>query len=537
MAPSRLSSSHVRSEQNIANPHLMLAFEGTGVPPWLTDRLTTSPPAGLTLFRELNMESPEQTAELTTRLQGLNTAPLPLLIAADQEGGQLLGITGSTPFAGNMALGATGDHDLVFRVTQAMGREMRAVGINVNYAPVADVATQADNPSLGIRSFGDDPITVATMTAASVEGFISAGVLPTVKHFPGKGEAMVDPHYHLPVLDLDRERLDTVELPPFQAAFRAGAPLLMIGHYVVPAITGSREIPISATEKGMDGFVRAQLGYEGVIITDALDMGALDQGPAQVVDIIAMMRAGVDLLLCMPDPDLQERVRIALERGFSRGLIPEDTLHRSRDRIEGIRSSLDTDGPNPGLVGSAEHQRLASELALRSITLIRDDAGLMPLHLASGARVLSLEPTPSNVTPADTTALFPPYLATGLRSHHQAVTELVYPHDPDHNDITSALEAAGTHDLVVVGTVTATAGQATLVEALLATGRPVVTVALRTPFDLAHYPAAKTHVCTYSSHHPSMNALASALFGRSGVPGRLPAAIPDLSPTGHGLIR
>jgi beta-N-acetylhexosaminidase len=525
------------SPPQIADPHLMLAFEGTEVPPWLADRLTTAPPSGVTLFREWNMESPGQTAELTAQLQLGNRAALPLLIAADQEGGQLLGITGSTPFAGNMALGATGDHDLVFRVAQAMGREMAAVGVNVNYAPCADVATQADNPSLGIRSFGDDPITVATMTAAAVEGFISAGVLPTVKHFPGKGEARVDPHYHLPLLDLDRERLDTVELPPFNAAFRAGARLLMIGHYVVPAITGSREIPIAATEKAMDGFVRAELGYEGVIITDALDMGALDQGPAQVVEIIAMMRAGVDLLLCMPDPDLQERVRTALERGFSRGLIPEETLHRSQARIETLRASLQTDGHNPDLVGAAEHQRLASELALRSVTLVRDEAELLPLHIAGDAKVLSLEPLPSNVTPADTTALYQPCLASTLRSHHQPVTEVVYPHDPDHNDIAAAVEAAAAHDLIVVGTVTATSGQIALVGALLATGKPVVTVALRTPFDLAHYPAAKTHVCTYSSHQPSMNALGSALFGQSGFAGRLPAAIPDLYPTGHGLIR
>jgi beta-N-acetylhexosaminidase len=171
------------------------------------------------------------------------------------------------------------------------------------------------------------------------------------------------------------------------------------------------------------------------------------------------------------------------------------------------------------------------------MTLIRDEAGLLPLHLARGAGVLSLEPQPSNVTPADTTALYQPGLASALRSHHQPVTEVVYPHNPDRNDIASAVEAAAAHDLIVVGTVTVSAGQIALVDALLATGKPVVTVALRTPFDLAHYPAAKTHVCTYSSHQPSMNALSSALFGQSGFPGRLPAAIPDLYPTGHGLIR
>jgi beta-N-acetylhexosaminidase len=523
--------------EHVADPHLMLAFEGTDVPAWLSQRLAESPPSGVTLFREWNMDSPGQTAELTARLQSLNSAELPLLIAADQEGGQLLGITGSTPFAGNMALGATGDHDLVFRVTEAMGREMRAVGVNVNYAPCADVASQAGNPSLGIRSFGDDPTTVATMTAASVEGFISAGVLPTVKHFPGKGEAMVDPHYHLPLLDLDRDRLDAVELPPFKAAFQAGARLVMIGHYVVPAITGSREIPIGATEKGMDDFLRAEMGYEGVIITDALDMGALDQGPSQVVEIIAMMRAGVDLLLCMPDPDLQERVRIALDKGFSRGLIPEATLAASRARIEALRSSLDTTEGNPDSVGSAEHQRLASELARRSVTLVRDDQGLLPLQLASDASVLSLEPRPSNVTPADTTALYQGALATALRFHHSSITEIVYPHHPEQDDITAAVDAALAHDLIVVGTVTATPGQAALVEALLATGKRVVTVALRTPFDLSFYPGARTHICTYSSHQPSMDALSAAIFGMAGFAGRLPAAIPDLYPTGHGLIR
>ncbi len=151
--------------------------------------------------------------------------------------------------------------------------------------------------------------------------------------------------------------------------------------------------------------------------------------------------------------------------------------------------------------------------------------------------MLSLEPQPSNVTPADTTALYKGGLATALRSQHPSVTEIVYPHHPEQNDIAAAVDAANSHDLVVVGTVTATPGQAALVQALLATGKPVVTIALRTPFDLASYPGSQTHICTYSSHQPSMDAVASALFGRSGFPGRLPAAIPDLYPTGHGLIR
>jgi beta-N-acetylhexosaminidase len=516
---------------SVADPHLMLAFEGTEVPDWLRERLADSPPAGVTLFREMNMESPEQVAELTASLQELNSSPLPLLIAVDQEGGQLLGLIGSTPFAGNMALGASGDTDLALEVAAAMGGELRAVGINVNYAPVADVASRPDNPSLGIRSFGAEPEPVARFTRAMVEGFRRAGVFATPKHFPGKGEARTDPHYELPLLDLDRARLEAVELPPFQAAFEAGAEMVMMGHYLVPALTGSHDLPTSASERAIDGFVRSEMGFQGLVITDALDMGALEQGPAQVVEIITMMRGGTDLLLCMPDPVLLERVRVAVERGASRGLIPEEALTRSRHRVERLRRSIPRPQLDPAAVGS--HVDLAAELAQRSVTVVRDDRGILPLRLDPGSRILALEPVPTNVTPADTTALYSPALSSALRAHHPNVTEIVYPQDPESGDVSGAASAAADHDLVVLGTVTATPGQIEMVKALLATSTPVVTVALRTPFDLSNYPEAGTHVCTYSGHQPSMAALATCLFQQPEGGGSLPAPIPGLYPVGH----
>jgi beta-N-acetylhexosaminidase len=517
---------------SVADPHLMLAFEGTEVPDWLRERLAKSPPAGVTLFREWNMESPGQVAELTGALQEANSSDLPLLIAADQEGGQLIGLTGSTPFGGNMALGATGDVELARAVATAMASELAAVGIHVNYAPAADVATRADNPSLGIRSFGEDPGSVAMLTGAMVTGFREGGVMTTVKHFPGKGEARVDPHYELPLLDLDRDRLDSVELPPFRAAFEAGSELLMMGHYVVPAITGSAEVPISASPRGIDGFVRDEMHFGGLVITDALDMGALDQGPAQVVEIISMMRGGTDLLLCMPDPELQERVRVAVDKGVSRDLIPEEALARSRRRIEALRAGRPQPRLRPEIVGNSE---LADELARRSVTLVRNDEGLLPLRLDPAAKILSLEPVPRNVTPADTTALYPPSMATSLRRHHPAVTEIVYPHDPDHTVISGAISAADHHDVVVIGTVTASQGQADLVRGLLESGKLLVTVALRTPYDLAAYPDSRAHLCTYGAHHPTLEALASVLFGKEKPQGRLPVSIPGLYPRGHGI--
>ncbi|MCB1245773.1 MAG: glycoside hydrolase family 3 protein, partial [Acidimicrobiia bacterium] len=499
---------------SVADPHLLLAFEGSTVPTWLGEHLADHPVAGVTLFREHNLTSPAQTAELVADVQRRNGGDLPLFVAIDQEGGQLLGLVGSTPFAGNMALGATGDPDLAERVAHAMGQELAAVGINLTYAPAVDVASEPANPSLGVRSFGDDPAAVGAMTAAVVRGFETAGVRSTVKHFPGKGEASVDPHYELPILAMGRDRFDAVELPPFRAGFDAGASLLMVGHYVVPALTGSDVTPIPSSRVGIDGLVRDELGFDGLVVTDALDMGALDQGPLQAIEIVAMMRAGVDLLLCMPDRDLTNRVRASVERGAARGVIPADTLAVSRRRIDRLRRSLVCVDPNPGVVGNAAHMRLADELARCSVTLVRNDDGILPLDPSTIGRVVVLEPEPSNVTPADTTRLYEPELARSVSMVVGDVTSIVYPHEPGAQDIASVLAKVVDADLVIVGTVNASPGQPELVEALIACGPPVVTVALRTPFDLTRYPMASTYVCTYSSHAPSMRALADTLFGR-----------------------
>ncbi len=189
----------------------------------------------------------------------------------------------------------------------------------------------------------------------------------------------------------------------------------------------------------------------------------------------------------------------------------------------------------PETVGSADHLELAGRLAEASVTLVRNDDGIIPIRLDAGQRIFSLEPEPVNVTPADTTSLYPPRLAAALRTRHPDVTEAVYPHHPGPNDIESVVNTARDHDLVVVGTVGATPGQAKLVDVLLATGTPVVTIALRTPYDVAAYPASTTHVCTYNAHTPSLEALASALFGAAPFRGHLPAAIPGLHPRGHGI--
>jgi beta-N-acetylhexosaminidase len=413
------------------------------------------------------------------------------------------------------------------------------MGVNVCYAPVADVAVTRSSPALGIRAFGSEADVVAGMVAATIRGIRSTGVAATVKHFPGAGAVEIDTHHALGIVEHDRARLERVELVPFRAAVEAGAELVMSGHFAVPGLTGSRDLPATLAGAVMDRVLRDELGFAGVAITDALDMKALDQGPNQVLDVLAALGAGVDLLLLAIDPEGRERVTLGLRHAARRRLLDPEAVARSAGRVETLRRRLGTVGPRPGLdaVGSSDHLALARTLAERSITVVRDDDRLLPLRLDADARILAVMPRPEDLTPADTSSTVAAGLAGALRRVHPRVDELVLDRAPSDAEIASVRARAVDANAVVVGTIAAEpgGGQARLVDALLATGRPVVTVALRTPWDLLAYPAAPTHLCTYGILPASLEALAGVLFGRIAPSGRLPVPLGDLYPVGHGL--
>jgi beta-N-acetylhexosaminidase len=283
----------------------------------------------------------------------------------------------------------------------------------------------------------------------------------------------------------------------------------------------------------MHELLREQLGFEGVSITDALDMAALPQDATQAVDVIAALEAGVDLLLATPDRRAQQRIESALRRAAAVELLDPDAMVASAARVRALRRWLaGFDDPSMEVIGSAKHRALASELARRALTLVRDDAGSLPLRLGADARIGAVMPVPRDLTPADTSSYVTPSLAVALRRHHPKVDEVVTSHPPSAVEIAALRDRARGWDVVVVGTISAGAGspQAELVEALASVGRPLVTVALRTPWDLAAYPRVRTHVATYSISSESMDALAMALFGASGrtadaFPGRLPVRL------------
>ena len=528
------------SDAQAVGQKMMLAFAGHTPSPEILATLARQHVGGLTLFRALNIGDPAQVRALTAALQAAAAAAgqPPLLIAADQEGGTLVALAGTTPFPGNMALGASRSPELARRLGWALGRELAALGVNVNYAPVCDVNCNPANPVVGPRSFGDSPGLVAELGAALIGGLQAAGVAATAKHFPGHGDTANDSHHGTPVLRHDMERLRRVELPPFAAAVEAGVRLIMTAHVALPALTGSRTLPATLSPLLLRGLLRDGLGFDGVIISDALDMHAIRQGPGLALDALAATCAGVDLLLMGANATDHTVVYEALVQAVERELLGGHALHTSARRILALKAWVGQhEQPPLETVGCAEHLALAAEIATQAVTLVRDTAQQLPLRLPSTARVAAILPRPEDLTPADTSSYEVPQLAAALRPYHPTVDEFTIPLDPDSATIAALRDQVRDYDLIIVGTINATMypGQAALMQALQAAGQPLIAVALRLPYDLAAYPAVPTYLCTYSVQPPSLAALAAALWGAAPISGRLPVAIPDLYPSGYGL--
>lgn len=521
--------------EHLIGQKLLFAFHGKETPsPEIIEAFKKYHPSGITLFRSFNIGTLAQVRDLTDTLQRLaRDLSLPrLLIATDQEGGQLMAVGDGTPLPGNMALGATRSAELARKAGEVLGRELCALGINVNYAPCADVNINPQNPVVGVRSFGEDPQLVAELTAAMIEGIQSQGVAATVKHFPGHGDTASDSHHALGTVPHSLERLRAVELTPFAAALKADAKLVMTAHLGITSIDGTDAPPATLSPNIINGLLRRDLGFNGVVITDAMDMRAIRQGELLREESLRAAKAGADLLLITSDPQDQTRAFEGLMNGVTTSQLTMDELKMSVERIDRLRKWISGHSVSFDLsiIRSAEHMKVADEIAERSITLVRDRNRNLPINLDSGNRIAVVVPIPQDLTPADSSSYVQPKLAESIREYHARTDEFTIPYSPSDNEIASVFERVREHDVVVVGTINAYAekNQASFVCELLKIGKPVIIVAMRLPYDLAAFPQASTFVCTYSILEPSMRAVAKAIFGRREMKGQLPVSIPGL---------
>ncbi|MEU8703663.1 glycoside hydrolase family 3 protein [Streptomyces sp. NPDC048565] len=498
-----------------------------------------------------NTRDPHQIADLSNGIQRAGLAgptPLPLLVSTDQEHGIVCRVgEPATLLPGAMALGAGGSRSDARAAGRIAGAELAALGINQNYAPDADVNVNPANPVIGVRSFGSDPESVAGLVTAQVKGYRSGGVASTVKHFPGHGDTSTDSHTGLPVIEHTREQWAELDAPPFRAAVAAGIDSIMTAHIVVPALDPSED-PATLSHPILTGILREELGYDGVVVTDGLGMeGVRSKYGDEHVPVLALL-AGVDQLLNPPDLKVAwNAVLDAVKSGeISEARVEESILRilRLKDRLGLFRDPYVTRRGVDRTVGVPAHRAEADRIAERTTTLLANTGSLLPLSRRSHRKLLVVGADPAS--PSGTTGPPTTTLATAFDELGFTATALPTGTAPTQAQIDGAVAAAQGKDAVIVGTynVTATSTQRTLVSALAATGVPVITLAIRDPYDVAQL-AGTGHaasLATYSWTDVELRAAARVIAGRARPEGRLPVPVQRadapaqaLYPVGYGL--
>jgi beta-N-acetylhexosaminidase len=496
-----------------------------------------------------NTRDPHQIADLSNGIQRASlTGPrgLPVLIATDQEHGIVCRVGApATLFPGAMAMGAGGSRKDAHTLGRISGAELRAIGINQDYSPDADVNINPANPVIGVRSFGADPDAVAGLVAAEVAGYQRSSVAATAKHFPGHGDTAVDSHYGFPVITHTREVWEKLDAVPFRAAVGAGIGSIMTAHIQFPALDDSGD-PATLSAPILTGILRGELGYDGVVVTDSLGMeGVRTKYGDDRVPVLAL-KAGVDQLLNPPTLDVAFN---AVLRAVREGELTEARLDESILRILRLKARLglfsdsyaDPDRVDR-TVGTAAHLAEADRIAERTTTLLVNEGKVLPLSRRTHGRILVVGADPAS--PSGTTGPPTGVLAAALTELGFTATALSTGTAPSADTVAEAVAAAREADAVVVGTynVTATSPQKSLVEQLLGTGRPVVAVAVRNPYDIAQLPDASAYLATYSWTDVELRAAARVIAGHVSPRGRLPVPVQRaddptqvLYPMGHGL--
>ncbi|WP_426333934.1 beta-N-acetylhexosaminidase [Paenibacillus silvae] len=313
---------------------LLCGFHGTE-PEGEVEKLLRGYPIGGVVYFARNVVSPEQVERLSSGLQDIAQASgnVPLWVAIDQEGGMVARITqGIALMPGQMAIAAAGSTQDAYEAARISGMELKSMGINMNFAPVLDVNNNANNPVIGVRSFGESPEAVAEFGAATIAGFQNAGIAATAKHFPGHGDTDTDSHLDLPVITHDRARVNQVELAPFRAAIVEGVDAMMSAHIYFPALEPER-LPVTLSHSVLTGLLRKELGYEGMIVTDCMEMNAIAVHYGTVDAAVLAVEAGADMVLISHTAQLQMEAFAALENAVSSGRISERRINESVKRL------------------------------------------------------------------------------------------------------------------------------------------------------------------------------------------------------------
>lgn len=489
---------------------------------------------GVILFRE-NTVTAEQTTRLVHAYQEA-AEKYGLLVSIDQEGGIVTRLQTGTDFPGNMALGATRSEELAEKVGRAIGQELNALGINMNFGPVLDVNNNPDNPVIGVRSFSEDPELVAHLGKAYLKGLQETGTAATAKHFPGHGDTAVDSHVGLPSVPHDLDRLKEVELYPFQEAMNAGIDAIMSAHVTFPEIDDTTAIsrkdgtevavPGTLSHKILTGLMREEMDFNGVIVTDAMNMAAIADHFGPVDAAIRAVKAGADIVL-MPVGIVE--VANGLYDAVNAGEISDERLEQSVERIltlklnrgivkAEVEKSLDEKIENAlNVVGSDEHRAIEKEAAEKSITLVKNNS-VLPLSVSSEDKVVVVGGSGYSIN----------LLATEVQRHHPGAVYI----NASGRLTEAQLEQVEGAKYIIVGTYTSSvndraenASQMVMTRQLIETGIPVIAVGARNPYDVMSYSEVDAYLVQYGFRPASFEATVNTIFGENHPTGKLPITI------------
>lgn len=471
-------------------------------------------------------------AILSNRFQLL--APYPLLFSADMEKGLAMRLEGATEFSPSMAVSATDDPSLAYRMATVIAEEARALGILHSYGPSTDLNLNPDNPIINTRSYGDRIDQTVTMSTAFIDGLQDNGIMATVKHFPGHGDVTVDSHVALPVLDKDRRTLEATELRPFKAAIDHGVMSVMIGHLAVPGLTGNLR-PATLSWRVVTGLLRQELGFTGLVITDALNMKALYENHTLEEISVLAVEAGNDLLLFSPDPGLTHTTIVKAVRN---GRIPVQRIDDAVRRILVAKKWLGLERKSivnldrlSASIGIDPHQELARMISERALTVVRDRGPYLPLQGKASQNPLHVvleDKNHSNSGEEFEQKMKHSFGAPTIRIGRKA-TDAAY---------RNALQRARNASAVVLTTyvevlsgskaLSLNENQQAFVRRLaseLPSGTPLIMISFGTPYLIRHFPEIPTYLCTYGSSPLSEDAVVKALLGSLRPKGRLPVSL------------
>jgi beta-N-acetylhexosaminidase len=474
-------------------------------------------------------------------------AKVPLLTSGNLEGGAGYVLYGATRMPMAMAIGATGDERLAYEVARVTAQEGRAVGVNVNFYPVADVNNNPRNPIINIRAFGEDPATVSRFVAAYVRGIQENGQIATAKHFPGHGDVAIDSHLEMPVLDVTRERLQAVELPPFRAAVDAGVEAVMSAHIWLPQLEPEKDLPATLSKNVMTDLLRNDLNFRGIVFTDAMRMKGVTNTFENGDAAVRAVEAGADMLIGLPS--VEDAFR-AIGEAVRSGRISEKRIEDSARRVLRAKAKLGLTRPENRYtditalmtkVGIAKNRALAQRVSDAAITLVKDEQNILPLRPSPELRVVQInvldtragwrEGPVGRILAAELPKRFP--RAVTVQIDDQST--------PTEYDLVRKL--AQFADLLVIngfvrvadskGTIDLNADQTRLLRDLAAMKKPLAFTSFGSPYVLTHIPELPSYAITYDTNPTAEMSAIRAITGEIPFQGRLPINLPALYPLGH----